>query len=270
MPQPLWTVPGGLWRLSSCVVGTLHRRDAPTLAAAVAYYALLSVFPLLLLGSVLAASFLDQAGVQAAFRGVLTTYLPPEAAGAVHQAVVDARVRRPVGMAGLLLLLWSGSAATGAFRHALHRVLQVKLGRPLWRRKLADMAATLLLGALLAGSLSAAVARALLARLAPRLAAQLDSSLPELEVLGRLAPPVLSFSVFLLADRILPAQRMPRRALLGGAAVATLLFELARGLTFGALEAFPGSSRCMVPWPAPSCSPYGCTQLPSSGSWGPR
>jgi membrane protein len=221
------------------VTQVLRAADAPFLASSVAYYALLSSFPLALLGSTVAASFLDQADVQASLGQVLHTYLPQEAARAVQRTVVESvRVRRPVGALALLAFLWAGSAATGAVRHALNRVLGVSVGRPLWRRKLVDVGATVLFAGLVAASLSLAVVRAVVVRLAPTLGLRLLGLVPEVELLGGLGPPLLGFVTLLLAYRILPARRLPWRPLAAGALTATVALEVARAVAFRAFEGF--------------------------------
>lgn len=228
------------WQLAVCAVTVLRQHDAASLAAAVAYYSLLSVFPLVLLAGSLAASLLDQAEVYAGLRTALHTYLPPDAAAVVQQAMAESvRVRRPAGVAALLVFLWSGSTATGAARHALNRVLGIAAGRPVWRRKLVDLAATLWLGALLAASLSLALARELLVRAAPWIGPHTSRLSSGLDALGRLGPPLLTFLAFLSTYGILPAHRQPPRGLLAGAVLAATLFELARGLAFRTLEIFP-------------------------------
>ncbi len=64
--------------------------DGPSLAATVAYCALLSVFPLLLMTTALGAALLDQTQLQAELSRVLRTYLPPQAAAAVERSVYEA------------------------------------------------------------------------------------------------------------------------------------------------------------------------------------
>ncbi len=215
------------------------RHDGPTLASSIAYYALLSLFPLALFASALTAHLLDPEEAQAALSRTLSTYLPPGAVAALQRALAEAvRAREPAGAVALALFLWSASAATGSVRHALNRVLGVTRARPFWRRRLLDMAATLLLGSLLGASLSLAAARAILARLSPSLGPEIARLLPGLDMLGSFGPPVLAFATFALAYRLLPARRLPWPPLLGGAAVATVLFEAARALSFRALAWF--------------------------------
>jgi len=227
------------WAFGRAVVGEFLRHDGATLASSIAYYALLSVFPLILLASALAAHLLDPKEAQAALARTLGTYLPPDAVEALQRSLAEAvRARESAGLVALALFLWSGSSATGSVRHALNRVLGVTRTRPFWRRRLLDMAATLLLGSLLGASLSLSAARAVLARLSPRLGPEIARLLPGLDALGSLGPPVLTFATFALAYRLLPARRLPWRSLLAGAAVAAALFEAARALSFRALESF--------------------------------
>ncbi|MCS7235267.1 MAG: YihY/virulence factor BrkB family protein [Armatimonadota bacterium] len=236
-------VAGGAFRRTRgfvhAVARVLHAADAPSLASSVAYYALLSSFPLALLGSSVAASFLDQADVQASLGEVLHMYLPQDAAAAIHRTVAEAvRVRRSVGAVALLAFLWAGSAATGAVRHALNRVLGVSVAMPLWQRKLVDLGTTVLFAVLVAASLSLAVLRAVFAQLAPALGPRLVGLVPEVEVLGGLGPPLLGFMTLLLAYRILPARQLPWRPLAVGALTGTLALEVARAVAFRAFEGF--------------------------------
>lgn len=227
------------WAFGRAVVRAFLRHDGATLASSMAYYALLSVFPLILLASALAAHLLDPEAAQAALARTLGTYLPPDAVEALQRSLAEAvRAREPAGLVALALFLWSGSSATGSVRHALNRVLGGTRTRPFWRRRLLDMAATLLLGSLLGASLSLSAARAVLARLSPRLGPEIARLLPGLDTLGSLGPPVLAFATFALAYWLLPARRLPWRSLLAGAAVAAALFEAARAVSFRALESF--------------------------------
>lgn len=230
----------GTRAVGRCVMFGFRAHDGPSLAATVAYYALLSVFPLLLMTTALGAALLDQTQLQAELSRILKTYLPPQAATAVERSVYEAvRSRGPVGAAAMALFLWSGSAATGALRHALNRVLEVQTPRPFWRRRLVDMLATLVLAGLLGASLSLAVARAIVLRLVPGLGAEVLRFLPGLEFFGRFGPGALAACTFLLAYRLLPARRLPWRVLVAGSLFATVLFETARALVFRAVEAFP-------------------------------
>lgn len=210
VPRPAVTLRGA-WAVGRCVMSGFRAHDGPSLAATVAYYALLSVFPLLLMTTALGAALLDRTQLQAELSRLLRTYLPPQAAAALERSVYEAvRTRGPVGAAAMALFLWSGSAATGALRQALNRVLEVQTPRPLWRRRLVDMFATLVLAGLLGASISLAVARAILLRLAPGLGAEVLRFLPGLDFFGRFGPGALAAFTFLLAYRLLPAPPLAR------------------------------------------------------------
>ncbi len=219
--------------LVRCVVTGFVSHEASALSAAVAYYALLSVFPLALLATALAAGLADQASIHAALSRALATHLPPQAAAAVEAALAQAvRTRIPAGAAALVVFLWSGSAATGAVRRALNRVWEASTRRPFWRAKLVDLAATALLAPLLGASVSLAVAREVLARVVPPWIPGVSAWLAPLDILGRISPPILLACTYLLAYRMLPARRLPWRALVSGALCSAVLTELARTLVF--------------------------------------
>gem|GEM_PF-3188460 len=258
--------------MGRCVMSGFRAHDGPSLAATVAYYALLSVFPLLLMTTALGAALLDRTQLQAELSRVLRTYLPPQAAAAVERSAYEAvRTRGPVGAAAMALFLWSGSAATGALRHALNRVLEVQTPRPLWRRRLVDMFATLVLAGLLGASMSLAVARAILLRLAPGLGAEVLRFLPGLDFFGRFGPGALAAFTFLLAYRLLPARALPWRVLVAGSLFATVLFETARALVFRAvgLPPLPGGLRVACGrHRAPPVGVPGCPGDPRGGRAG--
>ena len=109
-------------------VGILYRAirkglkdQAHDMAAAVAYYAFFSIFPLLLGIIAVAGYFLDSASLQEQLHDLLTNALPGsgELVRSNLQAVIEAR--GALGAIGLLGLLWSASSAFGAITRSINR-----------------------------------------------------------------------------------------------------------------------------------------------------
>jgi membrane protein len=102
--------------------GRLICNDLPTLAASIAYAAVLSVFPLLIGLVAVLSRFVQRTYVEETVMATLAHYLPPVALETVHTAL-EAVV--PIwGTAGALALaglLWSATAVASAVRHSLNR-----------------------------------------------------------------------------------------------------------------------------------------------------
>lgn len=209
--------------------------DGPQWAAAVAYYSLLSLFPLLLAGVSLVAFVADPDWVIILAEQRLGSYLPSggqEVATIVHGAV-DARGR--AGLLSFIALLWSGSRVFGALTRALNVAFDVDEPYGFFRRLLLNLGMLLTLGSLFALALVSNLALGLLgdtARFFP-IAARDVGQLAQAAV-----PVLLLLLAFLLLYRFVPRGRPAWRAAGVGAIVATLLFLAARPLFLGYIGRF--------------------------------
>jgi YihY family inner membrane protein len=92
--------------LARTVVREVRARDATLLAASIAYYAFVSLLPLLVLTTVV-ATFLGGARLRTAALGLAGRYLLPVGQGLVGEALANTTGRGGVTFVGLALLLWS-------------------------------------------------------------------------------------------------------------------------------------------------------------------
>ena len=97
------TLTGDLRRL----VEVVQARQLPFLAAAIAYYAFLSVVPLLIVGLTVATAVAGDAIAEQLLAAV-DDFLTPEAASILEDTLVAGRGQGGVTVAGLVVLLWSG------------------------------------------------------------------------------------------------------------------------------------------------------------------
>lgn len=201
--------------------------------SAVAFNAVLSLFPLLLLLISVAAWLVEPDWAVSQARALLPQVLPVSA-DLVEQTVEEViATRGPVGALSLLALLWTGSRVFSALTVALNVAFDTEDTYALWRRLLFQMGLTVSLGLLLAVALLADLtlgwlweALASVTRVEVALPAMLGEVLPLL---------VMALALFLLY-RFVP-RRAPRwSAALAGALVATLLLRLARPLFVGYVE----------------------------------
>jgi membrane protein len=114
-------------------------------AAALTYYAILSIFPaLLVLVSVL--GLIGESATQPLLDN-LSTVAPGPAQDIFTNAIED--LNRSQGAAGLLLIagiaaaLWSASSYVGAFIRASNAIYEVEEGRPFWKLRPIQIAITL-------------------------------------------------------------------------------------------------------------------------------
>jgi membrane protein len=212
-----------------------QRDNALSLGAALAYYTIFSIAPLLVLVIAIAGLVFGQAAAQGEIVAQIGGLVGPSGAQTIEDMV--ARASRPA--AGVLATLASlGTMALGAsgvfgqLQQALNRIWDVQAPRRAgWRGHVARRAAAfgmiLGIGFLLLASLVLSAALAALHGLIAR----------HLPVLARLLPPLelaLSFGVvtalFAMTFKLLPDVEMPWRDVWLGAAVTALLFTVGKTL----------------------------------------
>lgn len=106
------------------------------LAAGLSYYALLSLFPLMLFILAIASQFGQSEEAIRAVTRFVSSYLP---AGAVQVRTALEQVTRARGtltLAGGLGFVWSASGVFDSIQLGLNRAFRVPSPRPMWRRRL--------------------------------------------------------------------------------------------------------------------------------------
>ena len=202
----------------------LRATDAPEVAAALAFYALLSLFPLLLAGAAIASYAVEPAWAVARITDLLGEFVPR---GEVEvEAIVGAAIaqRRRVGLLSILVLLASGRRVLGALAKALNRVSDVDERRERWLRRVAvELALLAGIGGLFGLALSADRLLGPLRHDPGRLAGPGWAAATALRAL-------LLLATFFLVYTFVPRGERNRRAALLGAGAATALFLAARAL----------------------------------------
>ena len=121
-------------------------------AAAVTYYALLSLFPALLFGVALLGFFGQAALITEAARFLVSVGAPADTVDTVIKALQDAQDSRDTALTALVLALatslYGASGAFGAVGRALNRIWRVEEGRSFVKHKAHDLGWTLVVLAL--------------------------------------------------------------------------------------------------------------------------
>jgi membrane protein len=221
---------------------------APRLGAALAYYTIFSLAPLLLIAIALAGIFFGQEAAQGRITGELGKVMGPTTATAVQEMVKNAAKPKAGALAtalGVVTLLFGASGVFGQLKDALNTIWNVEAKKRAGfmgfvRDRFLSMAMVMGVAFLLLVSLviDAAISG---------MNAYIDRMLPGGSVLVQAIQLVLSFAfvtvAFAMIFRYLPDIRPAWRDTWFGAAFTALLFVLGKfglGLYLG--KAAPGSS----------------------------
>ncbi len=130
-----WATNGLLFR----IVRAIYRFTTygPHEAAALAYYALFSLFPLMLLAIVLSASILGSAAASNQMRDILDFFFPGDTATILQDAVTAAvEQRNSISIFAIIVLGWSSANLFGNLEKVLANVFHVEVRRRIYERRL--------------------------------------------------------------------------------------------------------------------------------------
>lgn len=209
------------------------------MAAAMAFFGLLSVFPLALAGVALVARFLaGNARAMHDFTGFAASFFPGMAGAGIETAITGAMhsmgVRSTSQTAGWLALgslLWSARAYFDTLATVLNRIFPGAAPRSFLGQQITLWSLILGVGALFLLSSGVTLALSLAQSLALRLPALFINRAPLIwEWSGKLAALALTFAMFYLLYRFTPNRQTPprRRPILVGALVGTFGWEVAK------------------------------------------
>ena len=208
------------------------------LSAALAYYSIFSIAPLLVIAISVAGLVLGEEAVRGQLDGQLNSYIGPQASSVVQSMVQSASKRSDGWMgavSGFATLLVGASGLFAQLKDALNTIWEVKAkgGRGVWgfvRERLLNFGMVLAIGFLLLTSLFLTTALAAFNGYFERII-----GLPPIAV-GVIAF-LVSFGVvtmlFALIFKVLPDAQIEWRSVWTGAVVTALLFELGKfGLSY--------------------------------------
>ncbi|MEL7562476.1 YihY/virulence factor BrkB family protein [Dehalogenimonas sp. 4OHTPN] len=193
--------------------------DATDRAAAVAYHAFFSLFPLMLGGIALLGFFLPDAEVRQAVSDALIRTLPGSADFIEDILDTVIELRGIGGIAGTAALLWSASNMFAAVRRAVNRAWGISRDRRFIPGKAHDLALVLTTGILFLLSMAASAAVSW-----PNADGQ--PAISNMAALGsRLLGFLLVLSVFLIVNKFIPNTPTRWRGIWPGALVSAALFQ---------------------------------------------
>jgi membrane protein len=213
--------------------------NGPQWAAAIAYYSLLSIFPLLLAATSIAAYFVDQQwAIQQGSQ--LMRNLLPGSTQFVRRVIENVvATRGQVGFFSILLLVWSGSRVFGVITKALNIAYDVNESYGFLKRTLLELLMTLTIGILFVLALGSRIVMGFL---------ESSIRIPVLQqallyrLLGDAVPAGLLLASLYLMYRYVPRRRIARQAAFAGSVLFTVLFLLAQPIFTGYINTFANYS----------------------------
>ena len=220
--------------------------DATHMAAAISYYALVSLFPLTL-GLIAIMSFIQDAPSAQTITSWVASFLP----GSENLVKVNIEsvlaVRGTIGLFALVGLFWAGSAIFGGITRSINRAWDVHNDRPLYLSKARQLVMAVLTGLLFLFSTSITTFLRVYERFAEinipfgdMLAGPLGDMLVSTTSMAILHASsfVLVLMVFLMLYKFMPNTRTYWRYIWLGALVAAILFETTKNLFIIYLNTF--------------------------------
>jgi len=213
---------GWLWIVASAALDAL-KPDTTITAAAIAYFALFSLFPITLL-SISIASFTLGPSMDQQLIIQRLEFIAPAMGQLLGQNIDEIiEARGPVTGAALVGLIWSASAVLYTFTHTLNEIWGAKQRRAVWKRRgLAILFVLTCVGPIL-----------FLASFAGSMIAHLRTLVPDPIIsmgggVSWLLAIMLDVALFMVLYMILPHGASTWREILPGAMGAGFLWELAK------------------------------------------
>jgi membrane protein len=240
-----------VWR----VILQFRGDDGTHLAAGVAYYAMLSIFPPIVDIMAIASYFIDPKAVQALVSDQIQAGAPGSSEF-LQQRIADIqRIRGTLSLFSILGLIWTASAIFGAISLAVNRAWNVEGGPPFYIAKLKHIAMALGTGRLLVVSSLLITSWVFLLRIEEFIGDLLPflflSNAVYLAFTGLISV-LMSFTIFLIIYKFIPHKDTDWRDIWVGALVAALLFEIGRNAfvfylnNFGNFDQIYGSLASLV------------------------
>ncbi len=221
------------WRVTKLAARSFFKDDNASWAAAIAYYSLLSLFPLLLAVGSVAAFFVDpQWAVKQA-----THYLGellPRGPVAIDRIVMQTfATARGSGLFSILPLIWTGALVFGAVAKALNIIFDAGENFQFWKHLRVRFAMLLMLGVMFLVALGSPIVLQIL-RWSFGILPFGQEMLYHLVV--NALPPVFVLVASSFTYRFVPEKRPHWPAALAGAILAALLFATAKPIFLGYLH----------------------------------
>ena len=215
------------------VVGFM-RHDALQYAGSMAYFGILSIFQLLVLGIVSFSFFLGEGGAREFVLNEIraSTPIDPTAMGKVIDNVIQSR--GGISLVGVVLLVWSALGIFSALSRGISRAFAAPEPRPFVQDKLLGLALMAMSGGLAVIAVLIGVASGIMQQTTGDVISAVPGGSLALSLVGAVLPVLLVFVALLMLYRLVPNRSDVSLAdVWPGALVAAILWSVLRfGFTY--------------------------------------
>jgi membrane protein len=218
--------------LRQAVLGFLQH-EALQNAGSMAYFSILSVFQLLVLGVVVATFFVGEGEARRFVVDQIRAGSPLDtnSISAVINAIIQSR--GGISLFGLIFLIWSALGVFSAISKGVSKAFSAATPRPFWQDKLIGLLLMTVTGLLGVASVVIGIATGIVQSAAGEVVAGVPGGYLALSLIGLLLPMLLIFVAFLVLYRVVPNRPVTVREVWPGAVAATLLWTVLRiGFTY--------------------------------------
>lgn len=223
-----WSLRHRLPRISRRAVSGFLNHEALQTAGSMAYFAVLSLFQLLVLG-VVVGSYIVGEGEARDFvvdQVQAGSPLDAETVGSIIDSVIESRGAMSIISIGFLL--WSALGIFSALSNGISRVFENAPKRPFLQDKLVGLLLMGLTGLLALASLIIGIVTGILQDAASSVIADLPGGGTAIWLIGLLAPLILIFLAFWVIYKVVPNRPVGWGEVLPGAVVAAVLWTILR------------------------------------------
>lgn len=222
--------------LRQAVLGFLQH-EALQNAGSMAYFSILSVFQLLVLGVVLLSYFVGQGDAKQFIIEQIRAGSPLDTStiGSIIDAIIQSR--GGISLFGIIFLIWGALGVFSAVSMGVAKAFAVTTARPFWQDKLIGLLLITVTGLLGVASVVIGIVTGIIQSAAGEVVAGVPGGNLALGTIGFALPLVLILAAFLVLYRVVPNRRVTLREVWPGAVAATLLWTILRiGFTYYATQ----------------------------------
>lgn len=228
-----WSQRHRLARITRRAIGGFLTHDALQYAGSMAYFGVLSIFQLLVLGVVVGSYVLGEAEARqfVVEQVAAGSPLDPELIGGVIDAVAESR--GSITIIGFAFLAWSSLGVFSALSGGISRAFENAPPRPFLKDKLVGIILMAVTGALAVASLVIGLVTGVIQEVAADAMTRLPGGGTAIWLIGLIVPILLIFIAFWIIYRVVPNRPVTWGEVLPGAVVAALLWTVLRfGFTY--------------------------------------
>lgn len=206
------------------------QRDlAKDMAASIAYFSFLSLFPLILGLVSIGGYFLESTELQQALHDLIVGVFPASADFVTENIASLVRLRGPAGFASLVMLMWSASKMVASLSRGINNALGLKRPYAFYLSRLRNFLLTVTVAVVVFATITVVPAIELLSGFDFSFAGERWNAFFEL-VAGSVTGYAITFTMITIVYTLVPFERLPWNEKLPGILVASTAIEIGKVL----------------------------------------